>query len=114
LGGAFLLRVLEQSNIQINAAILVAAPLTLDNPEFEAGDKPFIGHPFDWNAITKNCKQFFVFQSDNDTIVKLINGEKIAAYLGIELTRIPNSGHFNKQAGYLQFPQLLEKIKPVL
>lgn len=44
----------------------------------------------------------------------IINGEELARQLGVELSFVPNAGHFNKTAGYTEFPQLLEKLDPIL
>ncbi len=77
-------------------------------------DSSFSGFDFDWQKIKNNAKHFDVFQSDNDPYVSLGNGEQLAKELGVELTFIPNAGHFNALAGYLTFPQLLEKIEIIL
>ena len=52
-----------------------------------------------------------MLHSDNDPYVTLANGEKLAEKLGIKLNFVPNSGHFNAQAGYTKFPALLKEIK---
>lgn len=41
-------------------------------------------------------------------------GEKLAEYLDVSLTFIPNAGHFNEKAGYLTFPDLLKKVENIL
>ena len=55
-----------------------------------------------------------MFHSDDDPYVSLGNGEQLAKKLNVKLTFVPNAGHFNKRAGYLSFPQLLEKIEKAL
>ena len=112
LGGAFLLRVLEKSDIQIKSAFIVAAPIgQLPIKNYES-DKLFLGgFKFDWRKIKKHCKKFFIFHSDNDPFVSLGNGRKLAEKLGTDLTFIPNAGHFNKSSGYTTFDLLLEKIR---
>ena len=114
LGGAFLLRVLESIRTQIATACIVAAPVGVLPIRNYEGDKPFIGHPFDWSAIKKHARHFIVFHSDNDPFVSLGNGEKIAQKLGVDLNFISGAGHFNKAAGYTRFEELLTKIKDVL
>jgi predicted alpha/beta hydrolase family esterase len=42
------------------------------------------------------------------------NGKQLAKKLGIELAFIPKAGHFNAKAGYLSFPDLLEKVETIL
>jgi len=114
LGGAFLLRVLERSNIKIKAAFIVSTPIGVLPIKNYEGDKPFIGHSFDWKKIKANCKKFFVFHSDNDPYVSLGNGEKLSKKLGTKLIFISGCGHFNKAAGFDEFDLLLEKIKTLL
>ena len=115
LGGTFLLKVLEKSDIKIKASFLIAAPIgVLPIKNYEA-DKLFIEKfGFNWNKIRSNCKKFFVFHSDNDPYVSLGNGKELSKQLDTNLIFIPNAGHFNTSAGYTQFDGLLEKIKKVL
>jgi uncharacterized protein len=114
LGGAFLLRVLESIRTQIAAACIVSAPVGIRPILNWEGDQPFIGHSFDWKKIREHSKDFIVFHSDNDPYVSFGNGEETAKQLGVELRFIPNAGHFNKAAGYIQFPELLDKIRVLL
>ncbi|MEK6921751.1 MAG: alpha/beta fold hydrolase [Nanoarchaeota archaeon] len=117
LGGAFLLRVLERSNIRIKAAFIVSAPIGVLPIKNYEGDKPFIGHPFNWSNIKKSCTAFFIFHSDNDPYVCLGNGKELAKKVESDLIFISGSGHFNKAAGFDTFDTfeaLLEKIKTVL
>ena len=115
LGGAFLLRVLERSNVKIKAAFIVAAPIGLIPIKNYESDKLFLGNfKFDWRKIKNHCKKFFICHSDNDPCVSLANGKKLAEELGTDLIFIPNAGHFNKSAGYAKFNLLLEKIKEEL
>ncbi len=114
LGGAFLLRVLEKSDTKIKAAFIVSAPIGVLPIKNYEGDKPFIGHSFNWRKIKKNCQNFFVFHSNNDPYVSLGNGEELSKKLSTDLIFIPGCGHFNKAAGFDTFEALLEKIKTVL
>jgi predicted alpha/beta hydrolase family esterase len=114
LGGAFLLRVLERTNVRVKASFFVAVPIGVLPIKNYEGDKPFIGHPFDWVSIREKCEKFFVFHSDNDPYVSLGNGEELAKRLATELTFVPGCGHFNKTAGFDKFDLLLEKIKTTL
>jgi predicted alpha/beta hydrolase family esterase len=110
LGGAFLLRVLESIKISIKASYIVSAPIGVLPIKNYQGDKPFIGHPFDWMKIRDSSKKFYIFHSDNDPYVCLGNGQKLAEHLNVDLGFIPNAGHFNANAGYIHFEELRESV----
>ncbi|MFA6077217.1 MAG: alpha/beta fold hydrolase [Candidatus Paceibacterota bacterium] len=114
LGGVFTLRVLEQLKHPIKGAFLTGTPIGVrPNLNYDRVNG-FSGFNFDWGKIKKNAKHFDVFQSDNDPYVGLDNGKELAKNLEVELTFIPNAGHFNKRAGYLSFPDLLAKVEGIL
>ena len=114
LGGIFTLRVLEQLTSPVKAAIFVGAPVGVKPILNYDRDSSFSGFTFDWKAIRANAKSFIVFHSDTDPYVALDNGKKLSKELGVELSFVPNAGHFNKKAGYTQFDKLLDKLKPLL
>lgn len=111
LGGAFALRVLERYSVKIKAAFLVATPVGVRPIKNWDGDQPFIGKPFDWEAIRSRAERVVVFHSDDDPMVGIGNGIELAKNLDAELIRLPNAGHFNAKAGYMRFDLLLEKIR---
>lgn len=110
LGGLFTLRILEKLSHPIKAAFLVGTPIGIKPIKFYDRDAKFSGFNFDWDKIKKNAEHFVVFHSDDDPYVDLANGEELAKKLGIILHFVPNSGHFNAKAGYIQFPDLLNEI----
>ncbi len=114
LGGLFVLRVLEKLNHPVHTAVFVGAPIGVRPILNWDRDSAFCGFDFKWDNIKNKAKNFIVYQSDTDPYVGLGNGEKLAKELGVELTFIPNAGHFNKKAGYTEFPHLLEKLKPLI
>lgn len=114
LGGIFTLRVLEKLNQSIKTAFLVGTPIGVRPILNYDRDSSFSGFDFDWKKIRESCPTFFVYQSDTDPYVGLNNGKELARNLGVELTFVPNAGHFNAKAGYLKFDDLLEKLKPLL
>jgi len=112
LGGIFTLRVLEKLSHSVKTAVFVGTPIGIKPILNYERDKSFSGFDFDWDNIKKKAKNFIVYQSDNDPYVGLENGEELAKNLGVELTFVPNAGHFSKRtAGYVDFPHLLEKLK---
>jgi len=114
LGGVFALRVLEQLKHPVRAVFLTGTPIGVKPILNYDRDSSFSGFDFDWNTIKNNSKHFTVYHSDNDPYVSLGNGEQLAKELGVELSFIPNAGHFNAKAGYLTFPDLLEKVRKIL
>ncbi len=115
LGGIFVLRALEKLTHPIKAAVLVGTPIGVNPISNYDRCNSFSGYDFDWENIKGKAKNFIVYQSDTDPYVGLGNGEQLAKNLGVELTFVPNAGHFSKNtAGYTSFPHLLEKLKPLL
>ncbi len=114
LGGVFALKVLERLKSSVKGVFLVGTPIGVRPILNYDRDSSFSGFDFDWSIIKANSKEFVVYQSDNDPYVSLGNGEHLAAELGIELTFIPSAGHFNKKAGYLEFPALLERVMDLI
>lgn len=110
LGAAFILNYLEQTSKKIKATFLVAGfhkPLGIQHDEI---NKTFINKEFDWDKIKNNCKKFFVIASDNDEYISLDISRELAQNLDVELKIIHKGGHLNKEAGYDNFPLLLERI----
>lgn len=115
LGPAFLLSVLERLDKPIKAAFFVSGFLGfLNNPEFDKLNKTFVDKTFDWSKIKKNCKKFYVINSDNDPYVLLKKGRNLAKNIGTELIILKNAGHINQESGYTRFDFLLEMIKKEL
>ena len=114
LGGVFTLRVLEKLDHPVKAAVYVGAPIGVRPILNYDRDSSFSGFEFDWDAIKNHAKNFVVYQSDDDPYVGLDNGKELATHLGVELSFIPNAGHFNKRAGYTEFKDLKNKLLEIL
>lgn len=114
LGGTFALRILEDSTVQIKAAFIVSASIGVLPIKYYEGDKPFLKKPFDWQKIRRNAKTIYVFHSEDNPLICVGNGIKLARNLGVEPILFKNAGHFNARSGYTHFEELLERIKPVL
>ena len=110
LGGLFALRVLEKIKSKVHMTALISAPVGIKPILNHDRDSAFCGFDLDWKKIQAASEKFIVFQSDDDPYVSLGNGKKIAKELGVELSFIPNAGHFNSSAGYSKFPALLETL----
>jgi predicted alpha/beta hydrolase family esterase len=114
LGGIFTLRVLEKLEHPIRAAFFVGAPIGVRPILNYDRDNAFSGFDFDWETISQKADKFVVYQSDDDPYVGLENGKELAQHLGVELSFIPNAGHFNARAGYTEFVDLRDKLLPLL
>ncbi len=114
-GGLFLFRLLERLENPVYAAFFVSAPVGIKPyTYYDVGYKFSNGFNFNWNVIKSNAKHFFVYHSDNDPYTCLDNGKEIAKILDVELTFIPNAGHFNTKSGYTKFERLLQDIEEIL
>lgn len=114
LGGIFTLRVLERLKHPIKAAFFVGTPVGVKPVLNYERDEAFSSFSFDWDTIRRNAKHFVVYHSDNDPYVALGNGQELSKKLGVELTFVPNAGHFNAKVGYLKFEKLLNEVKRIL
>jgi hypothetical protein len=112
LGVAFLLSMIERLDKPVKAAFFVAGFASpLNNPEFDEFIETFVGKQFEWAKIRRNCRKFYVINSDNDPYVPLEQGRNIARNLKTELIVLKHAGHMNEEAGFARFDFLLEKIK---
>src|SRR3989338_2766183 len=97
IGVAFILNILERLNKPIKAVFLVAGFMELlDNPDFDEINRTFVENKFDWSRIKENCKNFFVYNSDDDPYVPLKRGRKLAEKLETKLIVVNGAKHFNK------------------
>jgi len=112
LGPAFILRILERLNKPVKASFFIAGFISkLNNPDFDEINKTFLQKKFNWRKIRQNCRNFYILYSDNDPYVPQGEAKKLALNLNVEPILIKNAGHFNKKAGYYNFPLLLKTIK---
>lgn len=114
LGGVFTLKILEDLPHKVHTAVFTGTPVGVRPILNYDRDSAFNSFDFDWDSIKTKADNFIVFQSDDDPYVSLGNGEELAKQLGVELSFIPNAGHFNAKAGYTKFNDLLEKLEPLL
>jgi hypothetical protein len=111
LGPAFILNLLEKVDTPIHSAYLVAPFVGfLNNPDFDPINSSFVNKEFDWKKIRSNCRNFFVYSSDNDPYVPLSKGEFLRDKLEAKFTVVSGAGHFNISTGYTQFEELLADI----
>jgi len=115
LGPAFILNLLEKTEVSISTAFFVAPFVDfLGLPGFDEVNKTFMDHKFDWKKIKRKCKSFYVYASDNDPYVPLEKSKLVADKLDAKFKLVPRAKHMNAEAGYTSFELLLEDIKGVL
>ena len=110
LGAVFILRYLEQAKKKIKAAYLVAGFFQLLNSPYDEANKPFLEKAFDWEKIKSNCGKFFVICSDNDQYIPLDISRQLSENVNGLLEIVHDGGHLNREAGYEEFPLLLDSI----
>lgn len=113
LGAVAILRLLESfgDHEKIKAAILVCG-FTNDLGIEEIKD--FFKSGFDWEKIRNGAEKFVIINSDNDPYMKIEEGKILHEKLGGELIIEHNAGHINEDAGFKEYPRLLEIIKTLL
>jgi hypothetical protein len=110
LGGIFTLRLLERLKHPVKLACFIGTPVGIRPILNYDRDNSFSGFIFDWDSIKNKSDSFVVFQSNDDPYVCLENGKELSKHLGVELSFVPNAGHFNTKAGYTKFEKLRDKI----
>lgn len=112
IGAAFVLNLLNKSDSPAKAVFFVAGFIgSLGQPQFDSLNESFFSEEFDWERIRKNSGKLFVYAGDNDPYVKSEKGIELAKLLKTELIVIPNGGHLNQDAGFKEFPRLLEDLE---
>lgn len=111
LGSAFILNILEKMDGEVKACFFVSGFIGLLNNEFDKINKTFTDKKFSWDKIKNNCRNFFIYHSDNDPYVPLKKAEELTEVLDGRLKIIKNAGHFNEKFGYDEFKILLEDIQ---
>src|SRR3989344_1132254 len=115
LGCAFILNILERINIEIKSCYLVAGFIeNLGNEHFDNLNRAFIDKEFDWEKIKRNCKLFYVINSDDDPYVPFSCGEKISKELNAHLFMLESAGHINLESGFDKFEFLLKELRKEL
>lgn len=108
-GSTFALRLLETQPAM--AAYLVApfaSPLGI--AEFDLLNTSFLATPFQWEAISRNCRAIKLFHGDNDPYVPLAHAVELHRALAAPLVVVRSGEHLNADAGFMELPLLLAAI----
>lgn len=108
-GGAFWVRWLGETKRQIDKLILVAPAKLYTKGEEESNFDRFMDFEID-KTIQDHTNGITIFIS-NDWDDLLRSADLYSDTLGVELTHIPNQGHFtNSQRSSVEFPELIDVI----
>ena len=111
LGAAFILSVLEKLEKPVKACFFASGFIDfLGNKDFDEINKSFVDKDFDWERIRENCRDFYIYHSDNDPYVPTGKARDLADRLGVDIKIVEGAGHFNHAAGYDKFEVLLEDV----
>jgi len=111
IGAAFALRLAEIVG-QPYAAIFAVCPFVCptNDPDYDALNRSFVDHTFDWPMIRRGAKCWALFAGDNDPYVSYEAALHVAVNLGKQLEIIKGGGHLNAAFGYTRFDALLKAI----
>lgn len=110
IGAALVMRIIEEHKVK--AAFLVAGFVgALGFSNVDGINSSFFKEPMRYNKMRINCKNIFVFGSDNDPYVPLAQTNALAKNLMTEPIIVNGAGHFNSKSGYTKFPMLIKLLK---
>ena len=78
--------------------------------QYDAYCQSFYDPKPDWSAIISCVKNIIVMAGDHDPYVPLRLSSFVADKLGVEPIIIPGGGHLNADAGFTEFPLLLDHL----
>ncbi|MBN1645415.1 serine hydrolase family protein [Candidatus Woesearchaeota archaeon] len=111
LGAPFILNVLNEWDVKVNATFLVAGFTGPFEKEGEDNLSDFSDRKFNWKIIKSRCKKFYVIHSESDQVVPIGKSLDIALNLGVDMIQVPDAGHFRAIDGWTEFPGLLMDIE---
>lgn len=110
-GASFALRLLERSVTPVKGTVLVSGfARMLGIEKFDPIIETFVNSPFNWSEIRRKGGTIAQFHGSNDQYIPVDHAHDIARELGIKLNVIEGGAHLNMDAGYLEFPQVLDTV----
>lgn len=110
LANALILHYLEKPDTTVKAVFLVAAWNWLIK-DLTIYHQTFFEKEFNYSTINSKHISITIINSSDDPYIDFERSKKLPDKLNTKFVAIENAGHFNTQAGYTQFPLLLEIIK---
>lgn len=110
-GAGMILRMAEQT-LEPYKALFPICPFDreLGIAQFDELNQDFFYPTYDWEAVIRGAYRITCFAGENDPYVPLDQPTRIAKALNAELITVKKGGHLNAEAGYVEFPALLNKI----
>lgn len=114
-GAVFILDILDEKDLDIEAAFLISGFTgKLNDERFDPLNETFAERDFDFEKIKNSAGEIFVFHSDSDPYVPLEKAAELAPKLNANLELVAGAGHFNTESGYTDFPELWKKLESFL
>lgn len=110
IGAAFALAVLEQLTVQIQKTILISGFVGPLGIELDEINRTIAERDFAWDATHSHSQEFALLHGTNDPYVPESKATELGKLLETPPIIIPNGGHLNEAAGFVEFPLLLEQI----
>ena len=111
LGAVFILNILNRRDLNIEAAYLVSAWTgLLPDEQFNEWNSTFQDQDFDFEKISNSIGKIHQFHSKDDPYVPVEMAEELSENLDSTLHLKKDSGHFNTNSGYIEFPELWNLI----
>ncbi len=108
MGVPFTLKIIEKALVPVSACFLVGGFFeSLSNENKNHIIHSFVKDSFDFAAIKKNCKRFFIYASQDDDAVPLNLTLNLAKHLDEDPIIFEDAGHFRDTDGYSEFEDLL-------
>jgi len=110
LGPVFTLHAVQTFDLKLDVAIFVAPFLEKLHSlwQIDTANETFYKTDFDFADLRKRIPHSYAIYSENDPYVKPKYVENFANKMGSEKIQITDGGHFNTEAGFTTFPQVLE------
>jgi hypothetical protein len=113
LGPIFIAKYVIKNKIKIKGLISVAGfnDFFSGNKDFDDINKSFFMENSELSKFTDYSNFSHCFISDNDPYIPMDKLKQFSNIIKADLHIIPNGGHFNIDAGYVKFVEVIEIIK---
>lgn len=109
LGPAFIANYAPLRGIRISRAVLVVPfHAMIGIPDFDAVNRTFMEIPDGPAQLREACQEITCVFSDNDPYVPQSDCESFTNAVGGKRVIVPGGGHLNAEAGFTEFPLLLD------